>query len=170
GGSGETDLPGDPAGHPRAHDRGRLLGAHHVEHPAGQTRLDQDVHEGQRGERGEVGGLEYHGAPRGHGRADLAGAHGQGEVPRRDQDARPHGLLGHHDPVLAVPGHGLITADPHGLLGEPPEELGGVRDLAPGLGERLAHFRGHDEGQFVLALHDQLIGSAEDLAALALRH
>ena len=59
--------------------------------------------------------------------------------------------------------------DPHGLLGEPAQELGGVGDLGLGLGERLAHLERHQQRQLVGALVHRLERAAQDLAALARR-
>jgi len=53
-----------------------------------------------------------------------------------------------------------VTADADGLFGEPSEELGSIGDLTSGLGERLAHFCRHDEGELVLARDDHVVGAA----------
>ena len=47
----------------------------------------------------------------------------------------------------------VVAARAHGLLGEPAQELGGVGDLAAGLGQRLAHLA-HDQVRELLALRD----------------
>ena len=52
------------------------------------------------------------------------------------------------------------------LLGEPAEELGRVGDLGLGLGHRLAHLRGHQQGQLVGPVVEGLERPAEDLAPL----
>ena len=49
------------------------------------------------------------------------------------------------------------------------EELGGVKDLAPRLRDRLAHLQGHQQGEFVGSSHDLLEGTPQDLPALARR-
>ena len=117
-----------------------------------------------------LGGLDHHRAAGGDGRADLAGAHRHREVPRRDEEARAHGLAHDQQSALAVGSDGEATVDPHRLLGEPAEELGGVGDLAPGLGQRLAHLQRHQQREVLLALEEQVVGPAQDVAALARRH
>jgi len=59
------------------------------------------------------------------------------------------------------------AGDAYGLLGEPAEELCGVRDLALRLGDRLAHLQAHQLGVVVGVALQQLEGPAQDLAALA---
>ena len=54
--------------------------------------------------------------------------------------------------------------DAHRLLAVPAEELGGVRDLALRLGDRLAHLERHHEGELVGPCDEQLVGAAQDLA------
>ena len=117
-----------------------------------------------------LGGLDHHRAAGRDRRADLAGAHRHREVPRRDQQARAHRLAHDQQAALAVGRDGEAAVDAHRLLGEPAEELGGVGDLAAGLGQRLAHLERHQQGQVLLALQEQVVGPAQDVAALAGRH
>jgi hypothetical protein len=132
--------------------------------PAGRPASVRMSTSSERGQRGELGRLEHHRAAGRDGRADLAGAHGQREVPGRHEDARAHRLAADEDAGLAVAGQAHVAADPHRLLGEPAEELGAVRDLATRLGERLAHLHGHQRGEIVLAFDDEFVGSAQDFA------
>ena len=115
-------------------------------HPVGQPGLDQHCSESQCGQGGLGGGLDHHGAAGGQRRADLAGAHGEREVPRGDRVDRADGLLHGQQPGAAGRGDGEPAGDPDGFLGEPAEELGAVGDLTAGLGQRLAHFQGHQQG------------------------
>ena len=64
-----------------------------VEHAAGQPGLLEDLGEHEHRERRLLGRLDDHRAAGGDGRPDLARAHGQREVPGRDEDARADGLL-----------------------------------------------------------------------------
>ena len=100
---------------------------------------------------------------------ELARPHGQREVPRSDEEAGPDGLLHRDDPAGALLVGRVATLDPDRLLREPAEELGGVRDLGLGLGDRLAHLQRHQQRELVVALDDRLVGAAQDLAALARR-
>ena len=79
----------------------------------------------------------------------------------------PTGCFWIEEPAGPVRGDRVAAVDPDGLLGEPAEELRGVGDLALRLGERLAHLEGHQQRQVVDPLDDQLVGAAQDLAALA---
>jgi hypothetical protein len=60
-----------------------------------------------------------------------------------------------------------LAADPDRLLGEPAEELGGVDDLALGLGQQLAVLGHHGVGQLVDFGVHQVERPAQDLRALA---
>ena len=74
-----------------------VLGGQHRQHALGQTRLVHQLGQQQHRQRCLLGRLDDHRAARRHRGADLAGAHRQREVPRRDRVARPDGLLGHDD-------------------------------------------------------------------------
>ena len=92
------------------------------------------------------------------------------EVPRGDQQAHADGLAHDQEPARAVRGHRVLAVDAHGLLGEPAEELRRVGDLAPRLGQRLAHLQRHQQGEVVDPRRDQLVGAAQDLPAFARGH
>ena len=109
--------------------------------PAGQPGLLEQPRQREHRERRLLGGLDDHRAAGRHGRADLARAHGGREVPRRDRVARADRLLHGDQAADAVRRRREAALDPHRLLGEPAQELGGVGDLGLGLGERLAHLR-----------------------------
>src|SRR6266540_3962630 len=169
GGAGERQLAGAPVLDQRLHHRAGGLGDDHVEHPGRQAALLQDAGEGEHRQRRLLGGLDHHGAAGGDGRADLAGAHRHGEVPRRDQQAGPDRLAQGEHAALAVGGDREAAGDPHPLLGEPAEELGRVGDLRLRLGQRLAHLQGHQQGEVVALGGDALEGAPQDLAALPRR-
>jgi len=55
----------------------------------------------------------------------------------------------------------------HGFLGVPAEELGGIGHLAARIGQRLAVFQRDQFGEALCVAHDQLVGLAQNLGALA---
>src|SRR5699024_6019177 len=73
----------------------------------------------------------------------------------------------YHDAGLAVGRLGVFAVEAHGLLGEPAEELGAVGDLSLGLGEGLAHLRGHHGRDVIGAFGEQFEGATQDLGAFA---
>ena len=81
----------------------------------------------------------------------------------------PDRLLHHEQPPLAVRRDLEAAVDAHRLLREPAEELRRVGDLGLRLGDRLAHLERHQQREVVGALDHQLVGAAQDLAALARR-
>ena len=119
--------------------------------------------------RGLGGGLQHAGAAGGERRGDLAGGHGGGEVPGRDEHGDADRLVLDEDAVGAGGGDGELAVEAHRLLGEPAEELGGIGDLAGGVGQRLAVLERDELGQHLAALEHQLEAAAEDLRALARR-
>ena len=134
--------------------------------PRREPRLLEDLRQHQHRQGRLLRGLDHHRAARGDRRADLAGPHRQREVPRGDQHAWADRLLQRQHPALAVRRHRVATVDPHRLLGEPAQELGGVHDLRLGLLQRLAHLQCHQQGKLALALDDRVERAAEDLASL----
>ena len=130
---------------------------------AGHLRQPGQRQGGQRRLRGRP---EDEGAAHRQGRGGLAGDHGTGEIPGRDCSHHAHRLLDHDDaPVRRGRGDGLAV-HPLAFLGEPFHERGAVGDLAPGLGQGLALFHGHDQAEFVLVRHDQLEPAAQQPAAV----
>ena len=59
-----------------------------------------------------------------------------------------------------------LAVDALGLLGEPFDETRAVEDLAPGLGQRLAHLRGQDRREVVGIGDDQVVPLAQHGGAL----
>ncbi len=97
GRAGEADLAHRLIGRQFAAD-GRGRAGDDVEQAGRQARLFRQNGQGQGRERRLAGGLQHHGAAGGQGRADLAGDHGGGEVPRRDRAHHPDRLAQRHQP------------------------------------------------------------------------
>ena len=141
----------------------------HIHHAGRNAGLFHQGGDRERGQRGLAGRLQDDGAACGQRRADLAGGHGGGEVPRGDQHGDPDGLVDHDDLVRAA-GSGLdIAADPDGLLGVPAEELRRVKHLTAGVGQRLAVLGGDQQRQFLDPINHQLVGPLQDLRPLPRR-
>ncbi len=166
GGPRERQLP-----YPRVpeHDRDDLRGAvrrHHVQHSGRHSRLFQQLCHGQGGQRSVGSRLEDHGAAGGDGRPDLAGGHGGGEVPRRDQHRHSHRLVDGED-ALVTGGSGLDRPHiAHRLPRVPAEELGGVDRLPLRLWQRLSHLADDELGEVTGALRHRGESPAQDLAPL----
>ena len=169
GRAGERHLAQPCILHQRLYDATGGTTRDDVEHAAGKSGVGQQLRECQHRQRRLLCRLDDHGATGGDRRADLAGAHGERKVPGRDQQTRPDRLFHRQDATGAVGRHRPTPADPHGLLGEPAEELRGVRHLRPRLGERLAHLERHQQGQLVLTLHHRGEGAAQDLTTVTRR-
>ena len=108
-----------------------------VEHAAGQAGLLEDLRQREHRQRRLLGGLDDHRAAGRDGRADLARAHRQREVPRRDRAGTgPTGCFIVSRRPAPVGADRVAALDAHRLLGEPAQELGGVGDLGLGLGQR----------------------------------
>ena len=137
--------------------------------PSGNPASCEDLGEREHRQRRLLGGLDDHRAAGCDRGGDLAGAHRGGEVPRRDEHTRPHGLAHREDAALASGVDHVAAVYAHGLLGEPAEELGRVGDLSARLGDGLAHLQRHQQREIVGLLDDRLIRPAQDLAALARR-
>jgi hypothetical protein len=143
--------------------RGSLMGA------AGKPGVLEDLREHEHRQRRLLGGLDDRRAAGGDGRADLAGAHRHGEVPGRDEQARPDGLAHDDDAAGALVVDLVGAVDAQRLAGEPVEEVRGVEDLRLGLRDGLAHLHRHEEGEVVGLGDERLVGAAQDLAALPRR-
>ena len=132
----------------RLADRRRVSG-HEVEHAGGHAGAQRELAERERGQRRLGRGLGDHRAADRERRRDLAGDHGGGKVPRRDRRHDADRLPDHDDARIGAEGRIDLAVDALGLLGEEFDEAGGVVDLAPRLGQRLALLAGHDEGDVV---------------------
>ena len=140
-----TGRAGDDAEHP-----GRHPGAfgQHGQRQCRQRRL--------------AGGLEHDRAAGRQCRADLAGDHGIGKIPRRDGRADADRLLGNDNaPVGTRRGNG-VAVDTLGLFGKPLEITGAIEDFAFGFGQRLALFGGQDDSQIVGMRRHQVKPAAQD--------
>ncbi len=169
GGAGEGELPEALVLDQRSGGGTGRGGGDEVQDARGQPGLLHHGGEQLGGQRGEVRGLQDHGAAGGHRGCDLAGGHGQREVPRRDQQAGAYRLLGDQQSGLAVRGYGVAAKGADGFLGEPAEELGTIGDFATGFGQRLAHLHGHQEREVFGAFGHQFKGTAQDLATFTRR-
>ncbi len=152
---------------PGADDGGGVAGDH-VEDAARKARALGEFGQRECGERRLGGRVRHHGAAGGECGAGLAGQHGGGEVPGRDQRGDPDRLAPDlHLGVVQVRGDALdIRA--LGLLGVEFEEGGGIVDLAARLGERLALFEGHDAGE-ILAMREHEVEPAAQQRRTGLR-
>src|SRR3990167_5144889 len=84
GGAGERQLLHVRVAGQLAADGARVGAGDDVQHACGNPGALAQCRQGQRRQRGFRSGLEHHGAAGGQGRADLAGDHGVGKVPRGD--------------------------------------------------------------------------------------
>ena len=166
-GPGEAHLPEPRVGHQGRAQRLGVVGGHDVEDARRETRLVEDGRQGQHRQRRQLGRLDHHRAAGRDRRADLAGTHGEREVPGGEEQTRTDRLANREQPRAAGRRLHPATVDPHGLLGEPAEELRAVRHLALRLGQRLAHLEADQLGEVVGPVHDRLEGTAQDLAAVS---
>ena len=137
--------------------------------PAGSPHSSSSCGQREHRERRLLGRLDDHRAAGGDRRADLAGAHRDGEVPRGDEVAGADRLAHDQHPPGAVAGELVVAVDAQRLAREPAEELGRVGDLRLRLGDGLAHLQRHQQRELVGALVEQLEGAPEDLPALVRR-
>jgi hypothetical protein len=126
--SGERDLPD---GWIRRQLGADLLGRSrdNVQHAGWEAGPVGEDGQRKRGERGLGSGFHDGGAPSGNGWPDLAGDHGEGEVPRRNAANHPDRLLDHDETPVAPVGRDRLAVSPLRLLGEPFEEQRAVGDL-----------------------------------------
>ena len=160
GRAGEGQNPHAGVGGPGLHDLGRLAG-HDVEDTRRKARTFRQFGQRQRGERCFLGRVADHCAARRQRRARLAGQHRGGKVPRRDQRGHAHGFAPKLDLRIGqVAGHAFDIRALR-LLGVEFQEIGGIVDFPPRLGQRLALFQDHDAGQIFLVLAHQVIPAAD---------
>ena len=96
-------------------------GRQHRQHTLGQARLVHQLGQQQHRQRRLLRRLDDHRAARRHRRADLAGAHRQREVPRRDRITRADRLLGDDDAAGARGARGVAAV----RCGPPPRRTSG---------------------------------------------
>ncbi len=97
---------------------------------------------------------------------DLAGRHGSGKVPGRDEEAHADWSLGGQDAGRSGRARAELAAEMRGLLAEPSEELGGVSDFAACVGLGLAHLQAHHGCEVLGARDHEVVGTSEDLRAV----
>ena len=145
-------------------DRGTA--GHHIEHARRKTGPFGQFGERQAGKRRFAGGMNHDGATGGQRRRGLAGDHGRGEVPRRDQRRHADRFQPNlHFPVRQV-GRDVLDIRAFGLLGVELHEGRRIGDLAPRLRDRLALFQGHDDGEIFLVLDHEIVPASYDRRAL----
>lgn len=110
--------------------------------------------------------LDNNRAARSQRRANLAGNHGSGEVPRRNQAAHANGLPLGDDAAVGSTGLDDVAVDPGRLLGEPLEEVGGVGGLSSGIGQGLAVLQGDDLGDVLGVFDHEVVPAAEKTRSL----
>jgi hypothetical protein len=164
-----STLPTAVDGHQGLAQRLGVAGRDDVEHARREADLLERGGQRQHGQRRQLGGLDDHRAAGRDGGPDLAGAHGEREVPRGDEQAGTDRLADRQQPAASGRRLHPAAVDADGLLGEPPEELRAVGDLPLRLLDRLAHLEAHQLGEVVGPLGDQLERATKDLAALAWR-
>ncbi len=110
--------------------------------------------------------FEHHGAAGRQRRADLAGDHGAGEIPRRNGGSHAHRLLLHQNALVAGVRRDHIAVQALALLGEPFEKGCGVGHFPTGLGQRFALFGRHDARQVFLVFQHQPVPTTQTRGAL----
>jgi hypothetical protein len=138
-----------------------------VEHPGGQAGVAQALVQLVAGERALGGRLEDDGVAGHQGAAGRPGGQGHGEVERADD--RPHAVgLEHRAGVLVgrqlahLVGEAVVVLQ---LLAVVADQVGRLLDVAEGLESVLADLHGHQGGQLVGALADQVGGPAQQADA-----
>ena len=114
-------------------------------------------------------GLEDDGIA-GHERGHrLPARDGHREVPRRDDPGDADRLADAHRPLVGQLGRDRVAGHPAALAGHQVGDVDAFLDVAPGLGEDLAHLAGHRPREAFLVLRHQRAERVEDLAALGRR-
>ena len=132
------------------------IAGEHIEHTGRETGASRQLGDGQGRQRCQLGRFDDHGATCRQSRRHLAGDHGQREIPRRDGRTHTDRLANHQQtPVVVELRQGFAIAA-FGLLGKPLDKAGSIDHLALGFGKGLALFGGHDAGDIVLVLDQQL--------------
>ncbi len=170
-GAGKAQVPHHVAGAQDLADGDAVVrvGAEHVQDPGWNPCALGQLGGSQRGQRREFGRFDDHRAARSQCRGDLAGDHGDGEVPRRDGRAHAHRLLEHQEAAAVVELRQGLAVDALGFFGKPLDKAGGVGHFALGFGKGFALLGGHDAGQIVLVGHDQIEPFAQNVGALFAR-
>ena len=144
-------------------------GGQHVDHARRHPGLGEDPGERVGGQRRLRRGLHARRCSRRRAPAPPCAPHRRGEVPRRHHHRDADRLVLHQDPVGPARSDREIAVQPHRLLGEPAEELGGIGHLPRRVRQRLAVLERDQLGQHVLALEHQLEAAPQHLRPLARR-
>ena len=136
----------------------------YVHYTGGDTALLENLDEIERRERGESRGLNDDRVAGCERRGNLAGSHGEREVPRGDEEARSDRHVRHEHPAIAFRRLGVATVDAHCFFTEPAQELRAVIDLAERLRKGLSHLNRHEQGEFILALLHLVERAAQNIA------
>mmetsp|Transcript_14457 Transcript_14457/g.27933 ORF Transcript_14457/g.27933 Transcript_14457/m.27933 type:complete len:340 (-) Transcript_14457:271-1290(-) len=156
GGSCESNFSDILAAHEFLPDGGRVP-AHELNASFRESGLLCEKGQGNRAQRGVLGGLEHHSATRSQGRPDLPRDHREGEVPRRYGAHHPHRLLDHHDPLSLLRPRQNIPVDASGLLREPGDGVRASRDLDVRLPHGLAVLERDERSEVAHVFSDQLL-------------
>src|SRR5437763_1537144 len=128
-----------------------------------------DPGQSQRGQRGDLRGLEHDGVAGQQRGADLAREDRRREVPRDDRDDDAVRLLAHHELLVPVRRRDQLADVPVALGEREVEERLHAADLATRLGDRLALLGDDDAGELLGVPVDLPDDRADDLGALAQR-
>jgi hypothetical protein len=131
----------------------------HVE-DSGSQDVRGELRQLQRGERGQLGGLEHNRAAGGERGADLPDGHHQRVVPRRDRRHDAHGVATQHRRVTVEVLAGGAPFQEAGGAGEEPEVVDGEADLLGHRGDGLADVE-RFEGAEVLGVRLDAVGQGE---------
>ena len=158
GRSGERHLAQPAIGEERVGESRRVGRGQDRQHAARQAGVREDLPEQQHRQRRLRGRLDDdRAAGRERGpifRVAIASGKFHGVIARR----WTHRLFCHQDAPVAGGRRGVAPVDTHRFLGEPAQELAAVGHLAVALGERLAHFQGHQQREVVAAAMHEFPG------------
>lgn len=155
----------------------RACGQHAADF-CGRTRHDAEKFERQARALGENGegdgrkrrlrcGFQHHRAAGSERRADLAGNHGIGEIPRRDGRDDADRLAQNEDALVGLMTGNRLTIDPARLFGKPLDEACPIGDFTFGFRERFSLFQRQDHAEIVPVFHDEPVPRLQDRRTLA---
>ena len=147
--------------------RSRLLAEaeHDVDHADREPRVLERFDEPQRAQRRVLGRLDHHRIAGHDRREDLPGRDGDREVPRRDAADDAERLAHGHRPLVAQLARHRLAERAATLAGDELPHVDCFLDVAPSLGEHLAHLPGHELRERLLAVLEQLGGTQDDRGA-----
>ncbi len=146
--------------------RGLPIAGHHVQYPGRNARLERQLADAQRGQRGELRGLQHDCATAGQRRRDLPHADHQRKIPRDDRPDYAQ-WFAHGIGQSVRSGRNDLTVDlvrPAGVIGQRIEHRRQI--LAADGGDRLARVQTFQLDQLVEMLTDSLRESQQQLASL----